>query len=71
MQMYDDLVELARICVRQACGTKNKVAAAELMRMAKEFQHRAAKLNPGKLPRLGGESPASVGGGSLLRRLTI
>jgi hypothetical protein len=50
--MYNDLVELARICFRQACGTKNEAAAAVLRRMAKEFQDRAAKLDRGKVPGL-------------------
>jgi len=52
MQTYEDLVELAKICMRQARETKSRQVAAELRRMAKDYQKRAAELNSGKLPNL-------------------
>ena len=46
---YDDLAELARICARNAHkATGSKVVAAELWRMATEYQVRAAKVDNGK-----------------------
>jgi hypothetical protein len=41
---YDDLVELARLCLKQAASTSNATAAAELRRMAGEYQARAEAL---------------------------
>jgi replication-associated recombination protein RarA len=54
MQTYEDLVELASICLRQARAAKSRAVAAELRRMAKEYQKRAAELVPGKLRDMGG-----------------
>jgi hypothetical protein len=54
MQTYKDLVELARICVEHARAAKNFEAAAALKRIAKEYQQRAAELNGGELPYIGG-----------------
>ena len=53
MQTFEDLVELAKICVGQARKTKSRKVAAELRRMAKDYQKRAAALNSGKLPDIG------------------
>jgi len=53
VQTYEDLVELARICWKQAHWTTSLDAAAELKRMAKEYQQRAAQLNGGKLADIG------------------
>jgi hypothetical protein len=50
MQTYEDLVELAKVCLRQARRTKSRNVAAELRRMAKDYQKRAAELDSGKLP---------------------
>jgi hypothetical protein len=47
MPSYDDLVELARICLRQARQTANPAVADELRRMAADYQRRAAGLDPG------------------------
>jgi len=55
MEKYEDLVALARICVRNARGTMNKETAEELRRLAREYQERAGTLNGGKLPALEGE----------------
>ena len=50
MSTYDDLVELAEICLRQAQATESRAVAVVLHRMAKEYQKRAAELTTGKLP---------------------
>jgi hypothetical protein len=42
---YDDLIELARLCLKQAASTSNATAAAELRRMASGYQARAAALD--------------------------
>jgi hypothetical protein len=52
MENYDDLIELARICREQARAAKAKNVAAELRRMAKEYEKRAAGVsNCAKAPR--------------------
>jgi hypothetical protein len=50
---YDDMVELAKICMQQSRATKAKDVAAELRRMAKEYQRRAAGLDGENLPDIG------------------
>ena len=50
---YNDLVELARICIEQARATTARDVARELRRMAKEYQKRAAQMNGGQLPHIG------------------
>jgi hypothetical protein len=50
MPSYDDLVELARICLRQARQTASPAVADELRQMAGDYQRRAAVLNGGTLP---------------------
>jgi hypothetical protein len=47
---YNDLIELARLCLRQAAATSNAAAAAELRRMASEYQARAAALDKPRTP---------------------
>ena len=54
-----DLVELARLCVRNARITMNSEVADELWRMAKEYQAQAAKL--GDFPDIGDEPPLGSG----------
>ena len=54
MLTYSDLVELARMCWRQAHLTQAEDVARELRRMAHEYQQKAAKLDDGKLPDLVG-----------------
>jgi hypothetical protein len=39
-----DLIELARICLKQARATKDAKLTTVLRRMAKEYQRRAAQL---------------------------
>jgi hypothetical protein len=50
---YDELVELARMCWRQARLAQTNGVAPELLRMAHEYQQKAAKLDSGKLPEIG------------------
>lgn len=53
MQSYDDLVHLARLCGQESRISVIKEAAAELWRMAEEYQRQAARLDGGKLPEIG------------------
>ena len=52
METYDELVELARMCWREAQRSRDDVAF-ELRRMARRYQDQAAKLDGGKLPDIG------------------
>ena len=52
MPTYDELVELARICWREAHRSRDDVAR-ELRRMASQYQQQAAELDGGKLPDIG------------------
>jgi hypothetical protein len=45
---YDDLIELARLCLEQAAATSNPAVAAELGRLANDYQARAAALSGGR-----------------------
>jgi len=45
MQAYQDLIELARICLGRARAAHSPEVAGKLRSMAKEYQERAAKLN--------------------------
>ena len=49
MPSYQDLVELAEICLSQAHRVKSRAVAAELRRMAKDYQKRAGELDSGKV----------------------
>jgi hypothetical protein len=49
MPTNDDLIELAEICLRQAHAVKSRAVAAELRRMAKDYQRRAVELTSGKV----------------------
>ena len=51
----DQLVELARICLKQAREAKNPPVSAELMHLARRYQMRAASMDNGKLPDIGEE----------------
>jgi nitrate reductase assembly molybdenum cofactor insertion protein NarJ len=53
MPTYTDLVELAKICARQARTTSNREVAQELRRLAKEYQKKAADLDGEELPDIG------------------
>jgi hypothetical protein len=57
METYQELIELARSCMRQArLGSTNEVTET-LRQMAKEYQDRAAKLDHGNLPDIGEDDP--------------
>ena len=43
--MEDDLIELARICVEHARASQTPKVAAALLRMAKDYERRAARLH--------------------------
>jgi hypothetical protein len=49
---YNDLIELARLCLRQASAARTPAAANELRRMAKEYQARGDALMEGHLPNI-------------------
>ena len=53
MQAYDELVELARIGAFNARNTLDPRVAAELWKMALEYQAKAAKLDSGRSPDVG------------------
>jgi hypothetical protein len=53
MQTYEDLLEIARICLKQARAAENPSVSAEFMRLAKGYQMRAATMVSGKLPDIG------------------
>lgn len=57
MQTYNSLVELARICARNARLTSRREVAVTLWKVAREYQDRAAKLNCCKHPEIGGPPP--------------
>ena len=59
MPNYDDFVELALICARNAHTASKKDVSAVLWRMAVEHRNKAAKLNCGKAPDIG-EPPSSI-----------
>jgi hypothetical protein len=53
VQTREDLVELARVCLKQARVSKNLAVVAELTHLAKGYQVRAASMDNGKLPDIG------------------
>ena len=53
MQSFDDMVNLARICIKQAQQVTDPHVSAELWLLAKEYRQRAAELDRGKLPDIG------------------
>lgn len=57
MHTYDDLLELARICAKNAYVTRSKEVAAELWSMAREYQKKAAIFTGGRLPDIGKPPP--------------
>jgi hypothetical protein len=50
MPTYSDMVELAKICARQARAASNPEVAQELRRLARDYQKRAADLGGGVQP---------------------
>jgi hypothetical protein len=57
LDAYTELLELARLCWRQAQLAQTEGVARELHKMALEYRQKAAKLDSGKLPVL--EEPVS------------
>jgi hypothetical protein len=53
----NDLIELARLCLRQASAARTPAVANELRRMAEEYQARAAALMGGQLPDIAERAP--------------
>jgi hypothetical protein len=53
METFDEFLEMAMLCARNSRIATNKEVAAELWRMALEYQQQAAKLDGGKLPEIG------------------
>jgi hypothetical protein len=60
MHTYGDLVELARICFKQAREAENASVSAELRHIAKGYQVRAAIMDHGRLPDIGEEPQRSA-----------
>jgi hypothetical protein len=57
---YDDLIELARLCIKQAAATSNAAASAELRRMASEYEARAqAVADEPRMPNIAAAFDAS------------
>jgi hypothetical protein len=59
MRTYEELVDLAKTCVKQAHITTSKDVAYELWRMAISYQQQAAHLDGGELPDIG-QKPAHL-----------
>ncbi len=53
MQTREDLVELARACLKQARVSERPAVVAELTHLAKGYQMRAASMDKGKIPDIG------------------
>ena len=47
------MVEIARICLKQARAAENSVVSGEFTRLAKGYQMRAATMVNGKIPDIG------------------
>jgi hypothetical protein len=60
MPSYNDLIELARICQRQADLTEIPAVAEELRRMAEDYRRRAASLDRGTLQGTGGRNQSGA-----------
>jgi hypothetical protein len=58
VRSYDNLVEMARLCLEQARRAKNPSVSAEFMHLAKGYQMRAASMDNGKVPDIGEEEAA-------------
>jgi len=43
---YQDLIEVARICAQHADEARTEGAAAELIRLAEHYIHRATEIGP-------------------------
>lgn len=52
MAIYDEYVELSRLCWRQAHLAQTEGVAELLRKMANEYEEKAAKMKSGKPPAL-------------------
>jgi hypothetical protein len=52
METYEQIVAFARDCIRHSRTATSKEVSEELLRLAKQYQERAAKLDGGKLPKV-------------------
>jgi hypothetical protein len=50
---YDDLVEIARICLAQARRAERVAVQSELEHIARGYQMRAASMRHGQIPDIG------------------
>jgi hypothetical protein len=57
MQTYDDLVDLVRICAKNAYIANSNEVAAVLWKMAVEYRDKAAKLDSRTVPDIGEPPP--------------
>jgi hypothetical protein len=60
MISYDDLVEIARICLEQARKAERAAVKNELEHIARGYQMRAASMRHGQIPDIGehGKEPS-------------
>jgi hypothetical protein len=49
---FNDLIQLARLCLKRAVATSNPVAAVQLRRMADDYQARADALDEARTPNI-------------------
>jgi hypothetical protein len=61
MPTYEDLLELAKICTRQARAAADKSVATVLLEMAKEYQAEALKIDSSKSRKLVSRYSSSEG----------
>jgi hypothetical protein len=57
MQTYDDLVDLVRICAKNAYIANSNEVAVVLWKMAVEYRDKAAKLDSSAVPDIGEPPP--------------
>jgi hypothetical protein len=53
MISYEDLVEIARICLEQARKSERLAVEKELEHIARGYQMRAASMRGGRIPDIG------------------
>jgi hypothetical protein len=50
---YNEYIAMARLCAKNSRTAQTKDVAAQLWKMAREYQEKAGKLDNGKLPDIG------------------
>jgi len=53
MISYEDLVEIARVCLEQARKSERAAVKSELEHIARGYQMRAASMRHGRIPDIG------------------